>query len=209
MKQTYYFNRRRDFVKKRLIFLLLLVGVVFSLTACGGEVNEEDNDMEDDKVITEEADEDQTDEVQEEVFEKVDLSREGWEIIIEEVIRQASLENISVQLGYTDAATSEVLQTAAEGHEYFLIKMLINKDGSGETISWDKMMLIDDEGNTYKRIDDTFLSDLDMVRMPGTDLNFGSNEGWFAYEIKEGASNLTLNYDFENESLEYTFLDNK
>ena len=202
-------------MKKKLIFLLLLESVIFSLTACGGEVDEEDdNDMEYNEVITEETDEDQTedsqtDEGQEEVSEKVDLSREGWEISIEDVIRQASLENISVQLGYTDAATSEVVQTATEGHEYFMIKMIINKDGSKETIQWSNMILTDDEGNTYKRIDDTFLADLDMLRMPGTDLNFGSHEGWFAYEVKEGASNLTLNYEFENESLEYTFKDNK
>ena len=35
--------------------------------------------------------------------------------------------------------------------------------------------------------------------MAGTALNFGSNEGWIAFEISDGAEGLELNYAFEAE----------
>ena len=52
----------------------------------------------------------------------------------------------------------------------------------------------------YTRIDDEFLTNLGMTRMAGTKLNFGSNKGWIAFEIKEDASGLTLSYPFESET---------
>ncbi len=221
-------------MKKRIIFLLLTLAMSFSLIACGGQGEDDNNVSKQEEIEDEEekntkeadqseadqgktdegeADQGETDEGEAEdeeiqAFKEVDISTEGWEIIIKDVIRQSSLENISVQLGYTDATTNEFVKTASEGYEYFLIKMIINKDGSRETISWSNMILTDDKGNVYKRIDDTFLSDLDLDRMPGTDLNFGSHEGWFAYEVKEEANNLSLGYEFENETLEYEFSGN-
>ena len=47
---------------------------------------------------------------------------------------------------------------------------------------------------------DEFLTDLGMTRMTGNTLNFGSNEGWIAFEIDENAETLELCYPFEAES---------
>ena len=140
-------------------------------------------------------------------FEETTLSVNGWEITIQNVIRDDTMSNVSVVLGYTDATTNEYEVKAQEGHDYFLVKMKLSKKESKENIEWDKMTLTDSEGNVYKRIDDIFISDLGMKRIPGTTLNFGSNEGWIAFEVKKEAKNLTLRYDFADEDLTYSFAD--
>lgn len=48
-------------------------------------------------------------------------------------------------------------------------------------------------------MDDEFITELGMTRMAGTTLNFGSNEGWIAFEIDENAEGLELSYPFEAE----------
>ena len=64
---------------------------------------------------------------------------------------------------------------------------------------WANLKLTDSEGNEYSRMDDEFISELGMTRMAGTTLNFGSNEGWIAFEIDENAEGLELSYPFEAE----------
>jgi len=140
-------------------------------------------------------------------FEPETITVSGWEITIQNVMRDAKMSNVSVVLGYTDASTNEFEVTAPEGYEYFLIKMTVTKKDSRENIEWDRMTLTDSEGNVYKRTDDIFISDLGMKRLPGTTLNFGSYEGWIAFEVKKEARGLTLIYDFADEDLTYIFED--
>lgn len=123
----------------------------------------------------------------------------GWHIVLEEFRVDKSLENISVDLGYTGVETSDFKKEAEEGKVFCLVKLVMEKEGSKEVIDWEKMKLKDKEGNEYARIEDAFLTDLGMMRMPGTALNFGSNEGWIVFEINEGAEELTLSYPFETE----------
>ncbi len=145
-----------------------------------------------------------SDRMGEATFVPVDVSAGGWNIIIQDVIIDDTLENVDVVLGYTDTTTNKFVQKATSGYEYVLIKMNISKHDSKETIIWEKFTLTDDQANVYKRIDDNFINDLGIVRMTGTDLNFGTNEGWIAFEVKEGVKSLTLKYDFKNETLTYT-----
>ena len=114
-----------------------------------------------------------------------DTTVAGWQFVVEKLEKNKSLENVSVDLGYTGVETNDYVKEASDGNVYYLIKMQINKDG---------------DGNEYTRIDDEFLTNLGMTRMAGTKLNFGSNEGWIAFEIKEDASGLTLSYPFESET---------
>lgn len=124
----------------------------------------------------------------------------GWQFVVEKLEKNKSLENVSVDLGYTGVETNDYVKEASDGNVYYLIKMQINKDGSTEAIDWASLKLTDSDGNEYTRIDDEFLTNLGMTRMAGTKLNFGSNEGWIAFEIKEDASGLTLSYPFESET---------
>lgn len=128
------------------------------------------------------------------------VSAAGWKITIEDVQKNTSLENVSVELGYTGVETSDYQKEADAGKTFCLIKLLIEKDGSKETIEWNKLKLTDGNGTEYTRMSDEFLTDLGMTRMTGNTLNFGSNEGWIAFEIDENAENLELCYPFEAES---------
>ena len=136
-----------------------------------------------------------------------DVTLAGWHIVTENVQINSSLENISVALGYSGVQTSEFVKEAEEGMTFCMVKLLIEKQGSKEVIDWEKMCLTDSEGNEYYRIADEFILDLGMKRMAGTKLNFGSNEGWIAFEIPEGASGLTLSYPFEEETFTCTLTD--
>ena len=124
----------------------------------------------------------------------------GWHIVVENTEISKSLENVSVDLGYTGVETSDFVKEASEGNVYYLLKLKIGKDNSTEVIDWASLKLTDSEGNEYSRIEDEFITDLGMMRMPGTTLNFGSNEGWIAFEVKENASGLQLTYPFEAET---------
>ena len=130
----------------------------------------------------------------------------GWDITVEDAQVNKSLENISVSLGYSGVETSEYAKTAGEGNTFCMVKLLTEKKGSREVIDWSKMLLVSEDGQEYQRIEDEFILDLGMKRMPGTNLNFGSNEGWIAYEIPEGSTGLTLTYAFEEEELSVSLM---
>lgn len=131
------------------------------------------------------------------------VSAAGWNITVEDVEINASLENVSVDLGYTGVETSDYKKEADAGKTFCLIKLKIEKDGSKESLDWAKLKLTDSEGNEYTRTDDEFITELGMIRMAGTTLNFGSNEGWIAFEINENADGLELSYPFETEAYNY------
>ena len=95
--------------------------------------------------------------------------------------------------------TVEDVEINSAGKTFCMIKLKIEKDGSKETLDWANLKLTDSEGNEYSRMDDEFISELGMTRMAGTTLNFGSNEGWIAFEIDENAEGLELSYPFEAE----------
>ena len=127
------------------------------------------------------------------------VSAAGWNITVEDVEINSSLENVSVELGYTGVETSDYKKEADAGKTFCMIKLKIEKDGSKETLDWANLKLTDSEGNEYSRMDDEFISELGMTRMVGTTLNVGSNEGWIAFEIDENAEGLELSYPFEAE----------
>jgi len=125
----------------------------------------------------------------------------GWQIALEDATRSATLSAVSVELGYTSVETTDIEQTASDGCEYCMLKLSFVKNGSTESIEWEKLFLTDGDGNSYTRIDDSFITEFGMSRLPGTALNFGSYEGWICFEIPEEASDLTLVYAFESEEL--------
>lgn len=131
------------------------------------------------------------------------ISVAGWNITVEDVQKNASLENVSVELGYTGVEKSSYQKNAEDGMTFCLVKLLIEKDGSKENIDWDRLKLTDSDGNEYSRMEDEFLTDMGMLRMTGNTLNFGKNEGWIAFEIKENAEGLELEYPFETETYQY------
>lgn len=212
-------------MKKKAVLWILSMAVCCSLlTGCGTSEKKEsetiaatetaetsareDGETENTETVTEEADETENTEVTGEV-DKISVSNSqigaqvsvsGWNITVEDVQKNTSLENVSVELGYTGVEKSNYQKEAESGKTFCLVKMLIEKDGSKETIDWSSLKLTDSEGNEYTRMEDEFLADLGMMRMTGNTLNFGENEGWIAFEINENADGLELSYPFEEEA---------
>ena len=192
---------------KKFVWLMGMVLALGTVSGCGSDKTADTETVsEADETTTEESAED-TEETAEEAtegtssstFDSETASVAGWNLTVEDVELNDSLENVSVSLGYTGVETSDYQKDADDGKTFCLIKMSIEKDGSKESIDWAKMKVTDSEGNEYERMSDEFLTDLGMKRMPGNTLNFGSNEGWIAFEVNDDAEGLELSYSFESE----------
>lgn len=195
--------------KKVLLQVMGAVLVAGLMAGCGGtnDTKKEENtkteaaaDKADAKEETDstEAEDTSEDSASSDAYGEV-VSAAGWNITVEDVEINSSLENVSVELGYTGVETSDYKKEADAGKTFCMIKLKIEKDGSKETLDWANLKLTDSEGNEYSRMDDEFITELGMTRMAGTTLNFGSNEGWIAFEIDENAEGLELSYPFEAE----------
>lgn len=190
---------------KKFMVVTMTAVMAFSLCACGGTKEEKkETTKEEQTTVSAENAASDTDK-KEDDFDAVDVSSSGWKMSVENVQIAPELSNTSEVLGYSSASSNTFEQKANEGNTYVLIKMLIEKDGATENIQWNKMLLTDADGNTYNRIDDSFIDSLSWMRISGTDLNFGSYEGWFAYEIPEdkAESGLVLSYKFEEDEMKY------
>ena len=197
---------------KKFVWLMGMVLALGTASGCGSDKTADTETVsEADETTTEESTED-TEETAEEAtdgtssstFDSETASVAGWNLTVEDVELNDSLENVSVSLGYTGVETSDYQKDADDGKTFCLIKMSIEKDGSKESIDWAKMKVTDSEGNEYERMSDEFLTDLGMKRMPGNTLNFGSNEGWIAFEVNDDAEGLELSYSFESEEYHCT-----
>ena len=197
--------------KKTVLWVWSIVVCLSLLTGCGAaekktaetvaatEITEEAGEAENTEAAAEQTgEEDEMSDAGSQIGMSVSVS--GWNITVEDVQKNTSLENVSVELGYTGVEKSNYQKEAESGKTFCLVKMLVEKDGSKETIDWNKLKLTDSEGNEYTRIEDDFLADLGMMRMTGNTLNFGKNEGWIAFEINENADGLELSYSFEEEA---------
>lgn len=199
-------------MKKAISFITILGISVFMLTGCQGTdagkspqnettVKTEINSQAESKGQASEG----TDNSQEKA-EAQTHEVGGWKVVFEEAISDKTFDNVSTQLGYTDVSTSEFHKEASEGKKFCLVKLQFIKENSTEEIDFTKLKLIDENGNEYNRMEDGFISDLGMKRMPGTKLNFGSNDGWICYEVDEAAEKLTMEYAFAEETLSITIL---
>ncbi len=130
----------------------------------------------------------------------------GWTIELEEAERSKTLSSVSVALGYSSVETTDLERSAEEGYEFCLIKLRFEKGDSTEPIQWEKLKLVEQDGTEYGRMDDEFITDYGMQRLPGTDLNFGSYEGWVCYQIPETAGELSLVYSFQEEEFQAPIL---
>lgn len=176
---------------KRTLVIGLLAMTMLAITGCGESAEEKETTTES-KVKETSADT---------TAAEKGITAGGWTVEFEDTLVDKSLENASTVLGYGEVETANFSKEASAGKQFCLIKLKCKKEEGTENIDWTKMVLKDAEGNSYSRIEDGFISDLGMKRLPGTNLNFGENEGWICFEINEGASGLTLEYPFETETL--------
>lgn len=186
-------------MKKKVLLQVIGVAMALGLMAGGSTIVA----MAENNTKTESTDKSSDEKEEGEEENKTDVGTEissaGWKITVEEVEIAPSLENVSVDLGYTGVETSDYKKEAETGKTFCMLKMKIEKDGSKEKFDWENLKLTDSEENEYIRMDDEFVAEAGMKRMTGTALNFGSNEGWIAFEIDEKPESLELSYPFESE----------
>ena len=88
--------------------------------------------------------------------------------------------------------TNEVLPSS--GHYFLLMGLIVEKIGVGRAaFSWDDAHITDSYGNIFFRHpNDTFLTHLNIPRLRGVDMVFGSEYGYVCFEIPHGAEGLQL-----------------
>lgn len=160
---------------KKTIFLIL---AVFCLTACGSSSNDNPSNSTGNEGV------------------------KGWKISVLDSKVNDSLENISTSVGYGGGtSTSKVTKKPAEGKTFLLVKLLAEKEEGTAVINWNNLKVMDSSGKFYSRMEDNFLEDEGFKRMRGTSLNFGTNEGWIAFEVDKGDKDLYLKYSSADGSI--------
>lgn len=89
----------------------------------------------------------------------------------------------------------------SSGNVFVLLELDVTKQKAGNAaFSWDDVSLVDNDGQTYTRMDDIFLQDHGYARMNGTDLKLGSYTGWICFEIPVAQSSDALTLEYSSDS---------
>ena len=89
------------------------------------------------------------------------------------------------------------------GNIYCLINMSISKTAAGgSSFEWERLHIIGDDGMSYNRIEDIFLSNHGYDRLPGTDLQIGDNNGWICFELPQDVKVQKLIYETDDTQAE-------
>ena len=86
------------------------------------------------------------------------------------------------------------------GNEFLLLNLTIEKIGTGKAaFSWSDAHIEDNNGNLFYRMEnDTFLANLNIPRLKGTDIVLGTETGFVCFEIPKGSSGLSFVSDEGN-----------
>jgi len=121
-----------------------------------------------------------------------------------EIISAETAESLTATLAAVQYGGS-ILETTSEvapesGNLFLLLELTIEKIGEGRALfSWSDAHVVGKEGNEYYRHpNDTFLANLNIPRLKGTDIVFGSEYGFACFEIPKGASGLRFIADGGN-----------
>lgn len=177
-------------MKKRFITFIIMLFMIMVFTGCSKD--KPNNIIVTPPLISKENKEKE----KEKVPEKKTVEAAGWKMDVLNYKITTSLQDVKKDLGIKKIDKDMAQAEAKEGNEFILVQLNMEKVDSMEQIQWDKFYLTDNLGNSYTRIDDSFLADLGVARMTGMDLNFGIKKGWIMFEIKEGYNQLRLNYKF-------------
>ena len=99
----------------------------------------------------------------------------------------------------------EILETVSEvtpesGNVFLLLELKIEKSGAGRgAFLWSEAFVVDEDDGVYHRHpNDTFLANLGIPRIRGTDIVFGEEYGYVCFEIPKEASGLRFVADGGN-----------
>jgi len=125
------------------------------------------------------------------------------QLISAETARSLSASTAVVQYG-GDILESTMAVLPEQGKHFLLLELSIEKVGEGKAaFSWNDAHIVDQDGNSYFRhSNDTFLANLGIPRIRGTDIVFGKESGYVCFEIPEGSYGLVFIADEGNIALE-------
>jgi len=91
-----------------------------------------------------------------------------------------------------------------EGNTFLLLELTVEKIGTGRAaFSWADAHIEDSGGNAYYRHpNDTFLANLNLPRLRGTDIVLGKETGFACFEVSKGAEGLQFVADEGNIRIE-------
>ena len=99
----------------------------------------------------------------------------------------------------------DILETQNEvkpssGNIFLLLNLSVEKIGTGKaSFSWSDAHILDKDGNVYYRHpNDTFLANINIPRLKGTDIVLGKESGYVCFEIPKTASDLQFVADSGN-----------
>ena len=113
------------------------------------------------------------------------------ELISAETAESLTATMAAVQYGGDVLITTNDV-TPGSGYVFLLLELNIEKTGVGRaSFSWNDAHVTDNDGNIYYRHEnDTFLTNLNIPRLRGTDIVFGNDYGYVCFEIREDAGGL-------------------
>lgn len=122
----------------------------------------------------------------------------AWQIKVDQYRVADTLSDKTTVTHYDGSSEIVTITHSAEsGYAYVLINVQINKaKAGGSAFSWEKLHLVDVKGRQYSRIDDDFLTQHDLDRLPGIELRLGDHIGWIGFEvpIEVSKQKFSLNY---------------
>jgi len=87
-----------------------------------------------------------------------------------------------------------------DGYVFLLLNLSIEKIGTGKaSFSWSDAHIEDKNGNSFYRLEnDTFISNLKLPRLKGTDIVLGTETGFVCFEIPKDSGGLRFVSDEGN-----------
>ena len=183
--------------------LLIIIPLLFIITACGNATPESGSPAE----ATGAAVADPTSTAPSQAQQP---SQAAPETIVESEMWRVELLNAELadSLTATLAAVQYgggILETTSEvtpgvGNLFLLIELKVEKIGTGRaSFSWSDAHIEDSAGNVYYRHpNDTFLANLNIPRLRGTDIVLGNESGYACFEVPRTAEGLRFVADEGN-----------
>ncbi len=123
----------------------------------------------------------------------------AWQIFILKTEMKTSLVTERTVTHYDGSSEVVTYKNEPSSNKvYLLLELKIDKTlSNGTAFTWDKLSLIDEDGNVYQRIKDDFLGQHNYDRLASINLRLSGNQGWICFEISETSDKKKLNLVYQ------------
>ena len=167
---------------KKFVYIILTFCIIF-LISCSSEIQPEENNNQISQI------------------ENTTAQSDMWSVEILDAEKAESLTATMAAITYGgDLQETINLVEPGSGNVFLLIELTIEKIGTGKaSFSWSDAHVEDSKGNVFFRMgNDTFISNLNIPRLKGTDIVLGTETGYVCFEIPMESSGLRFVADNGN-----------